>query len=378
MATVNLFGFEEGSPYAGFGALEGAVETSITKDSGKAWKCTGGTQEVSIVDSYTQDCSSWSLMYHFYVVSLPGSGQRFGLKACTQAPTHDEARWVQILDTGHVRHYGGVTFTSTPLQTGKWYVYIGRWTGGTEYFEIRDLSGNVMGTGSVSRGGQDDYIFITHDPTSAKGGSQSAAGGTVIVDNIVMIKNVAAHLVDDATYGCGSEDYFLTHLRVAGNGSQMDWNGGGDYTAVDELPADDDTTYIQQAGGSGNVDSLFSHGGFAASTPRLTKSIHGVCLWLRRDANDAGGGGMASYPLIKSGATKAVGSGSASLSWSWIRGGWTEDPNTSADWTIPAIEAMEIGARAAAAHATVARQSAYSCYVWCEPRAGGIQAVFVM
>ena len=85
---------------------------------------------------------------------------------------------------------------------------------------------------------------------------------------------------------------------------------------------------------------------------------------------------MTSYPLIKSGATKAIGSGSSSLSWSWIRGGWTEDPNTSAGWTISAIEAMEIGARAAAANARVARQSAYSCYVWCAPAYGGSQAIW--
>jgi hypothetical protein len=125
----------------------------------------------------------------------------------------------------------------------------------------------------------------------------------------------------------------------AGSSTQLTRGGtdtGANFSQVNELPP----AMAQYVGSNtvGNRD-LYT----LADVAVAVQSINVVEAILLAQNSDAGGGSIA--PTIKSGATvnevTAIG---LSTSPGYVVGRWETDPNTSAAWTISAVNAAEAGA----------------------------------
>ncbi|MCK5557678.1 MAG: hypothetical protein KAJ01_04835, partial [Candidatus Hydrogenedentes bacterium] len=91
MTSLFLQGFDEGSPYTGPGMVSGIVETSDTYYSAKAWKLVNGDDELYWVGGDGgigfDNETVFSVCWHFKIVSLPGSGETFGMIAGCESPS---------------------------------------------------------------------------------------------------------------------------------------------------------------------------------------------------------------------------------------------------------------------------------------------------
>lgn len=360
--SMRLHGFEEEEPET-FLQRAGVytVETGITKDSPKALRCAGGNDgfELPEFDNETQ----YSIAFHFYIVSLPGAGERFGFIAGAESPSFDENIYSQLDENGDIiTRHGSEVNRGGDLVTDKWYVYICHWTdGGDWYHEIREaITGDVKiaVVADSAAGGLNDFCAFTHDVTSGLGGSQSAGGGTVIFDNLAWDTSKAVNLVDSVI---GSEDYIIHPLlpNAAGDVSDASWSG--DWTDIDEIPTDDGTTSVSKGGGS-QADLLAN---LQNSTEFLknARDIKGVTVWLRRLGIDSGSGGMTTRGLIKTGGSLFTAGGSGALSWTWIGGAWDTNPATASAWTLADIDALQAGVRGEGGSGRSAEASTSFVYV---------------
>ena len=380
MTSLFLQGFDEGSPYTGPGMVSGIVETSDTYYSAKAWKLVNGDDELYWVGGDGgigfDNETVFSVCWHFKIVSLPGSGETFGMIAGCESPSYTEENYSYMDQNGDiiVKTAGNITITS--LSEDVWYVYICHWTDNSNRFhEIRRVSdGEVMATGTqTGSGAANDILNIAGISTSQRYGSQSNTGGTVIYDNIVIDTTQAVNLIDAVI---GTEQYAFALLTITGAGDAMEW-GTGSYADIDELPSDDASTVITQGGGSGDLDALCELHDLYAVAPRPVKDVIGLANWCRRLGVNLGSGGAVSRALIKSGSTESEGSGSAALSWSWVAGNWVLDPDTAAAWAASAVNALQCGSRVEALNARGAQCSASFVYVLFTPAAAGNRAFII-
>jgi hypothetical protein len=171
-------------------------------------------------------------------------------------------------------------------------------------------------------------------------------------------------LLDDANWPTQG-----TCVRLApnGDGSTAQWTAGtaADYTAVDEVPTDGDTSYIQKSAGS-------SQAHLVALESTTTKSISGTVNGVKAYIRPREGGNVTSATLVR---IRSGGTNSDSAT----RNGNTTyvpqfrvrdtDPSTSSAWTLSAIDSLEVGI-ADTGSASNVRCSTIAAFVDFTPDAG--------
>lgn len=176
------------------------------------------------------------------------------------------------------------------------------------------------------------FVALGHLGTAVSG---VGTGFYVAYDDIVV--NDTLGTANNARAGDGRVVLLLP--TAAGSSTQFTRGGtdtGANYSQVNELPP----SMAQYVGSNtvGNRD-LYT----LADVPVAVQSINVVEALLLVQNSDAGGGSIA--PTIKSGAaTNEVTPIGLSTSPGYVVGRWETDPNTTAAWTIAAVNAAEVGA----------------------------------
>ena len=169
----------------------------------------------------------------------------------------------------------------------------------------------------------------------------SVSGLVPAVGAYIGFDDIAINDVAGAINNGRPQDGRIVLLSPSGAGSSTQFTRGGtdtgaNYSQVNEIPPS-----IAQYVGSNTVGQrdLYT----LADVAVAVSSINVVEAILLAQNSDAGGGSIA--PTIKSAATvneaTAIG---LSTSPSYVRAQWETDPNTSAAWTIAAVNAAEAGA----------------------------------
>jgi hypothetical protein len=191
-------------------------------------------------------------------------------------------------------------------------------------------------------------------------GSEGNTAGDVFFDDVAVNDTSGS---DDTGYP--DPEARVLHLPWSGDGSGdtrgsqgTDWEtgpsaSGAAFAQVDEAPADDATSYIALlATSTGIADApsfLFAHTTATSLGIDSNDEIHHVRTWLRHAATTTGT--REHYALMKSGATVSEASVTSVSSASWtttLRTPQYVDPNTSAAWTLAAVDALQTGFRAGA------------------------------
>jgi hypothetical protein len=190
---------------------------------------------------------------------------------------------------------------------------------------------NFSGDNTSSTTANVQFVLLGHVSPSVS----SATGMYIAIDDIGV--NDAAGTLNNARL----QDGRVVLLVPSGAGSSTQFTRGGtdtgaNFSQVNELPP----SMAQYVGSNtvGNRD-LYALG----DIPVAVQSINVVEAVLLAQNSDAGGGSIA--PTIKSSA--AINEATAiglTTSPGYVVGRWETDPNTSAAWTVAAVNAAEAGA----------------------------------
>lgn len=170
-------------------------------------------------------------------------------------------------------------------------------------------------------------------------------GGTSVDIDAVQISRAdnSSFIIDDFYI---SDSNFMGEIRIqtlvpsaAGSSTQLTATGGANYANVADIP--DSTATYNASTTIGNKD-LYTLSDLVAST--ATVKVIQVNTHIRKD--DAGDAFIKAK--VKSGSTEVSGATVAlSASTAWHGDLWETDPNTSAAWTVSAVNALEAGAEVA-------------------------------
>jgi hypothetical protein len=153
-------------------------------------------------------------------------------------------------------------------------------------------------------------------------------------------------LIDDATYpGAGQ----IVALTPDGDGNAVTWTigagAGNDWENVDEVPADDDTTYLLSTLSVGQASTVSLISSTAAS---ISGTIKAVKAFVRTKRDGAANG---TFQLrLRSNTTNSDGANAASGSTYGVNQLiHAVDPATSAAWAVAALDSVEVGVEEAEA-----------------------------
>lgn len=200
----------------------------------------------------------------------------------------------------------------------------GRWTVKIDGVQVLDWTGN---SGSISMG----RIYV---------GVNQAATGYLELDSLAA--NDTTGSVNNSWVGPG----VIVGLRPNGAGNYSQWtpSAGDNYAAVDEVPKDDDTTYVSTSG-VGNIDTydmeeLVADLGVPDEATVMAVSTHIVARY------ETSGGNIA--PMLRSGSSDDEGT-SVAVGSSYNDAAKTQvysiSPFTSSAWTVSEVDGLEAGAR---------------------------------
>ncbi len=215
---------------------------------------------------------------------------------------------------------------ATTLSTGTWYRLELQTTTDTlvSAFELK-IDGSVEDSGTMLQGSTNHGSVRL-----GKGTNRNGQGYTIYFDDFS---------IDPAAYpGAGA----ILKMSPDSNGSTAQWTSGtgaSDYTQVDEIPTDDDTTYIQKSSAASQAHLV---GLESTSTAGISGTISAAKAWQRcREVTS-----VTSATLIR------IRSGSTNSDSSTLNGSTTyanqfrilaTDPNTSSAWTTSGLDSAEIG-----------------------------------
>lgn len=136
-------------------------------------------------------------------------------------------------------------------------------------------------------------------------------------------------------------DARITMIRPNGAGTSATWSRGGtdsgsNWGQVDETPMTGATDYVQASAVADR--DLYA----LANLPSDAGSV--VAVQTVYYAQNSAGGGDALAPTLKSSATTTEGTAQTlPVGYGILQQIWETDPNTSAAWTVPAVNALEGG-----------------------------------
>lgn len=220
--------------------------------------------------------------------------------------------------------------SSVRLTINTWYVIEMHFTEGTTPYEvrIRDSSLTLL-----------DTISGTGDFNATLDGTESLRLGKTVNAN----GNTVDFFYDDvaiSTAGWPSSSGVTKNAPPNAAGSSSNWTAGtgaSNYLEVDEVAADNDTTYIQTTGSNSHYVALMD-----SSTLGASGQINAVKV--RAKVREALSGTSSVRVGVKSGATTSETSGvNTTTSYSQLFKVFATDPNTSANWTLSAFDALEAG-----------------------------------
>lgn len=126
--------------------------------------------------------------------------------------------------------------------------------------------------------------------------------------------------------------------NAAGASTDLTPSSGANYAAVDDVPPDDDTTYVEGA-------SVDDHDSYAMSDLSPTAgTISSACWWVYGKLDEAGTGEFA--PVLRSGGTDYTGTDQVlDTDYNYYYQVYETDPDTSSAWTVAGINAAEAGVK---------------------------------
>lgn len=268
-------------------------------------------------------------MYDLNTISA-GSGRFFGFR---DSAGYNHVFLNRNTSTKDIEVYCGTTFLGSvgytfPVAT--WF-----------YVELKATIHDTTGSVEVRINGE-TKLALTNVDTNA--------GGTGIINEVVLgapPSTESFRKYHDDFYVCDTSgslnNDFLSDVKVvrlkpnaAGDSTQFTPLSGSNYTNVDELTPDSDTSYVYSSTAGNkdlyNVESL-------ASAPA---NIYGVRVTSTMRKDDAGS--LTARNVLKSGATTSNGTTVGPLTsyaafWDYHE----TDPNTSAAWTNSALDSLQVG-----------------------------------
>lgn len=232
--------------------------------------------------------------------------------------------------TGYVKVYRNTTLLGTSsftIAANSWY-----------YFELKATIHDSTGSYELRINGQ-TAVSDTGIDTSQTGNAYANKFG---------IYNTANDAYFDDFYICdntgGFNDDFLGDVRVEvifpdGAGNSTQWTPIGEasnYLCVDETSPDDDTTYVTSSGTS-ELD-LYTYDNISVGVAE----VYGIQILPHARKDDAGEVILDHYVRVNS-TDYVVGSGSMSDSYTYYPVLLEESPDTSTQWTLDEINALEVG-----------------------------------
>lgn len=294
---------------------------------------------------------------HIYWVSLPTSGTVCYL--WRQSDATIQRRHFSVEENGKIQvrgegSPGSVEATSTgQMTTGVWYVL--SWYCTSTYLRVvvrnRDTGATVIDVSGTSSGSSSTRYSVF--------GATYTSTGTFVIDNFVWESDATEANVDDPV-NLMTTKYAINQQLPKGAGYYT--GGTNDWTYVDEVPHDSDTTYR-------NIDSQqFTDVMTQTSVfPTAVGTVHAV-MFLAVSRNNACTGSSNVQVLIRSGTTDSA-SGSGWCSTSYVNPKYfrTTDPATSAAWTVSAVDSVQVGCVEAGTNAqgfitAVSTEVLYSTY----------------
>lgn len=207
------------------------------------------------------------------------------------------------------------------------------WVDGVKVYTQTTFQSNSINTGLL-----DQVQFAV----GYQGGSGTTLGD-FSYDDWTFWNDTAGDTAGDLTYASmpiGPSKITTLKPNGAGSSAQFTPNTGANYAAVDEVAADDDTTYNQSTA-SGQIDR------FAFEDLAVTPTkIHAVVEQIR--CKNPGTGSPLVKGHAKSGASVQVNSGKQVATSYWpVQTVFASDPATGAAWTVAGLNAAEFGYEAA-------------------------------
>lgn len=355
MARRNICGFESGDlmEVATSTGTISVVVTNAVAPSVYTLRSNPTTTGVGSVDMRPFSTTGLQLSDNYSVADLYTA---FDFFVATAPAANDEpiCRWldtasagkgeVRLTNSRKLRPYdaAGVAMSAagaTVLSLSTWYRIEVRWgTGAAATWEIRiDGVVELTGTGAIGT--------VNHGRnTLGKHANRNSQTVDFFYDNVS---------IDDAAY---PGETIVRRLALTGNGTHTAWTG--DYTDVDEIPDDGDTSYITVSA-SGSKETFVKE----ALTNATIKCVKNHVI-----ARSVASGAI--RVLTKSGATESetisLGVGTSYTQLAKLH---EVDPATSAAWTLAGLNAAEMGVNSLAAGAL--RCTSVAPMVEYEPVAAG-------
>lgn len=216
---------------------------------------------------------------------------------------------------------------ATTLTTGRWYcLEVSIATGAAAAWEVRiDGRAELSGTGNLTTSNAGRFQL----------GKEVDRNGQSID---VHYDDVA---IDDAAYPGPAR---IVRLAPNAAGSTTQWTG--DYTDVDEVPHDSDSTYLTTSV-SGDVELVNLEGCADQGISGILRTAMSFAV-----VRDEGGTSAFRLRLRSSGTSDNTANLNTGNAYSSIAKVYETDPNTGGAWTAAAIDALQVGvvANAAVAH----------------------------
>jgi hypothetical protein len=218
--------------------------------------------------------------------------------------------------------------TTAVLTAATWYrIEVEANVGAAAAYELR-IDGITILSGTANQGGS-NFFFNSFGKFANRNGQTI----DVYYDDM---------LVDDAVFpGPGR----IINLRPDANGTFSAWTAGtgaSDFNEIDEIPPDDDTSYIANTAVASTISTFNFQ---SAATGGITGAIQAVCPWLT--LRDIVAGGPRTRFKVISGATT---DDAFAMTTSGVTTGYLSffnimllDPDTGLPWTIAALNAIQAG-----------------------------------
>lgn len=292
---------------------------------------------------------------------------------CLEAQTNIEAsRWIEtpVLTTGDTLVFGAAYFFPTPGAAADRMLIEFRDGDGNIGMNVRLLStnefqvrrGTTVIASTTTEAVLDAWVYIefkvvTHDSTGSyelrkngvsilsgsgvdtKNGSGGGSGyhATVRMHSAASLMKFDDVYIDDSAFH-GDRKVITIFPNAAGDDADFTPSSGSNYQAVDDVPHDGDTSYVESA----TTDHQDLYG---VPTPSPILGVDGVqhnVVCRKTDATD-----FDIKPVCKSGATESVDSAQVvdSTTYTTKRRILENDPDTASAWDAAGIGAAQFGYR---------------------------------
>ena len=328
-ATLNLGGVAIGTVAASTATVRTGVYSARIVPTGTntgAWRMNGLTTTGDLVNI---DKATTYDTFYFRYATKPASDEEEMWSANFSATVTDHKYSLRLDSDGNVNGYnadGTLTDSGTTvLSANTWYkiqISVGTSaTVGAYELKINDVT-EFSGTTNTSATNHFGHYF-------GKIVNQNGQSVEFFYDDI--------H-IDDSVFLAGDK---IIRINPVANGSTMQWTGGtngSDYQEVDETLLDSDTTYVQSVN-DGDV-ALFDLTDTA--TAGISGNVYAVfgAMYIKETGVDS-----QATIRFRSGSTNSNSTTfNQNTNYTAKMKILDEDPDTTSEWTISAIDALEFGA----------------------------------